>query len=518
MPGPGFARRALALAAATLSLAATPARADWREASTDHFVIYADSSEGWLKGFAERLERFDAAIRWARQVPTYGDERSNRLVIYVVRGDRDAQALCGKGCGSVVGFYLPRAGASVAYTIREEGSSALEIKADSVLFHEYTHHFMASTATLAYPKWYNEGLAEYFSSAVIERDGSVGLGKPAMHRAYGLLNVNPVPIAKIFDPPETNDASFQDRFYGRSWLLTYMISKSPERTAQLTRYIALLNQGRPSLDAAKEAFGDLKLLDRELARFVDKPLSYFRIPADKLKLGAITVRSLTRGEAATMTVRMRSDRGVSREQALALLSDARRLAMPYPADAGAQAVLAEAEYDAGNDAEAEAAVDRALAVAPTHREAVLYKGRVLARRASMANTRDAGAWRAARGWYIKANKNDPDAAEPLMLFYTSHMAAGEPATANAIAGLVRAQELSPQSNELRMLTARELILAGKTREARAMLLPVAFNPHQRSRNNPAARLVERIDAGASAAELRSMLGRAPADEEDGGID
>ena len=73
--------RALAL---PMVLAATPASAEWREASSDHFIVYADASESWMRDYSEHLERFASALQrlqpngWAKGGPI------NRVTIYVV--------------------------------------------------------------------------------------------------------------------------------------------------------------------------------------------------------------------------------------------------------------------------------------------------------------------------------------------------------------------------------------------------------------------------------------------------
>ena len=41
------------------------AQAAWHEARSNHFIIYADMGPGELKQYAERLERFDQAVRYA---------------------------------------------------------------------------------------------------------------------------------------------------------------------------------------------------------------------------------------------------------------------------------------------------------------------------------------------------------------------------------------------------------------------------------------------------------------------
>ncbi len=504
-----LAPRAAALA---LACAATPAAAEWREASTDHFLIYADSSEKWTREFAERLERGAAAMERLQPEVDRSASKSNRVVIYAVSSIDAVQKLCGR-CGSVAGFYIPRVGHSIAYTPRSAASGEWDMSSDIALFHEYGHHYMLSSARVAYPKWYSEGMAEFLSTMRVASDGTVEIGRPAKHRAYNILNAA-MPIEQLIGSTGRSDDLSQDIFYGRSWMLTHMLLFDPSRRGQTEKYLTALNAGTPNLDAARAAFGDLRQLNKDLNAYVGKPIRYVRMPAAIVKSGSVAVRLLTPGEAAMMPIRMKSDRGVSNKEALALVPDARRRIAPFPNDPGAQVSMAEVEYDAGNDVEAEAAADRALAVDPKNVEALLYKGRVRVRRAAKATTPDAAAWKDARSWYVKANRVDPDAAEPLLLYYMSFAEAGDAPTKNAALGLYRALELSPQDPGLRMTAAFQYLNDRDLPRARRTLLPLAYAPHIPADKNFAARLVAMIDAKASVDDiLKSAPKDADADTE-----
>ena len=79
-------RKLLLLALTSLTaLAASPAHAAWQRASSKHFIIYSDENPNDLRWFADRLERFDSAVRNVRAMsdPTIGD--GNRLTVFVVR-------------------------------------------------------------------------------------------------------------------------------------------------------------------------------------------------------------------------------------------------------------------------------------------------------------------------------------------------------------------------------------------------------------------------------------------------
>ncbi len=120
---------------------------------------------------------------------------------------------------------------------------------------------------------------------------------------------------------------------------------------------------------------------------------YFRVPADRLTVGKISVRKLGEGEAASMPIRIRSKRGVDEKTAAEVVVEAREVAAKYPDEPAVQAALAEAEFDAGDDEAAIRAADLALAKAPDNMTALIQKGYALTRQATETKTEEA--WRAA---------------------------------------------------------------------------------------------------------------------------
>lgn len=500
-------RKIFSLIALPLAVFVTPARAEWREASSDHFLIYADAGEEWTRKFADRLERFDAMMRLRSNLKTAPEQRSNRLVVYILDSPEAVAKICGN-CRNVAGFYSPRVGGSVVYTARTRGDGPLSLDAETILFHEYSHHLMLENFAVAYPSWFIEGYAEYNSTFEVERDGSMLVGAPARHRAYSLILGDKLPITELLDRAARMTGEQIGVFYGRAWVLTHLLLTDPARAGQLAKYLKAFAEGKKSIDAATEAFGDLRALDRDISRAIGKPFAYKRFPAAAIKPVTVAMRTLTPGEAATMPVRLRSDRGVDRKAALALLPEAQKRAAPFPADPGAQEVLAEAEFDAGNWAAAEAAADRALAADPKRLQALIYKGRSVMRRTVEAKATDDAAWGEVRRWFIRANKVDPNAAEPLMRFYQIFVARDQKPTANAALGLYRAFELSPQAAELRVLAARQLLFDDKPADARQTLLPLAYDPHGSPGSKLAGLIVAAIDAGIPARTIARLGAKA----------
>jgi tetratricopeptide (TPR) repeat protein len=498
------------LALLSAAILAAPAQAEWREATSDHFIIYSEQSEKSLREFAERLERFDAAMRSLRNLPKVPVAHANKLTVYAVSDIGDVRKLYGKGASNgnfgIAGFYQPRASGSLAFVARSTGDSDTSFDGERVLRHEYAHHFMMHNFPVAYPVWFIEGFAEFNSTARFEKNGTVGIGTPASHRARGLMMGPKLSVESLVsNPTGSRRGDEREAMYGRGWLLTHFLYAEPSRAGQLSAYLKQVNSGTNSLDAAREAFGDLQVLDKELESYLRRPkLAYWPIPAERLPIGKITIRTLSPAEDAMMEVKMRSKRGVNRQQALELLPLVRKAAAPFPNDPAVQATLAEAEYDAGNYAEAEAAADRAIASNPRHVDALIYKGRAKMALASASKSADAAAWKEVRKWLVAANRADPEDPEPLILFYSSFRAQGIKPTANAAIGLEEALRLAPQDQPLRMMAAFQYLADNKPAEARAALAPVAFAPHGGGMAKVASAVIAKIDSGAGKAALDAL--------------
>lgn len=471
------------------------AHAAWLESSSEHFVIYADDSERDITRFSQQLERYHAGMAWLLASTAPVPSPSNRVTIYVVRNYKEVRDLHGGGDKRVGGFYIPRAGGSLAIVPAvDTGNGAITISM-LLLLHEYAHHFLISSSAMPMPRWYTEGSAEFFASAKFEADGSVWLGRPAQHRAGELVYAKDVTAADLLDPAryDWRKQAVRDSFYGKSWLLFHYLTFDTARSGQLTRYVRLLEQGKGQREAAVEAFGDFDVLEKDIDKYLRKNrLIALHLTAEKVPIGAIKVRALSAGEAAIMPVRIRSRRGVSSEEAPALLAEARAVAARYPGDAAVLSALAESEHDAGNDKEAIAAADAALKLDPSQVNAYLQKGLSLFRMAPEADD-TAAAYKAARAPFIALNRIENDHPLPLVYFYRSFVEQGLEPPKLALDGLIRATQLAPFDLGLRMNLGRALLRLGRRDDARTVLAPVAYNPHGGGMSDFARKMIERID-------------------------
>ncbi|MGZ8298394.1 MAG: hypothetical protein ACXWU4_14710, partial [Allosphingosinicella sp.] len=482
-----------------LSLLPEPALAEWREASSKHFLVYSEGSAQSLQEFATKLETFDKAMRVRLGLPDEDLGPANRVTVFVV-DDRQAVQRLGRARGSnVAGFYAGRASGSIAVIPRSHGAGGMnDLSPATILLHEYSHHVMLHNAGVAFPAWFREGFAEFNSTATFEKDGSIGFGAAANHRAWSLIGMNPLPIEILFDPTQRklNALEWEATIYGRGWLLTHYLMFEKSRVGQLSAYVTALNDGKGSLEAARTAFGDLKALDRQLKIYLDRRrIPYYRVRPDLLATGPVALRTLRPGEAAIMELRMRSRLGVTKEEAPRIAREMRKAAAPWPNDSAVQAALAEAEFDSGDLAAAEAAAARAIAADPKNVDALIYRARVAMARAEASKPADPAAWKAVRGLIARANRADPNDPDPLILYYRSFRAQGIAPTPLAVEGLLQAFALAPQDGGLRINAARQLLVDGRAAEARLALAPIAYDPHGGTFGQAVAAIIVKLDQG-----------------------
>lgn len=500
--------------AAFVALAlSVPAQAEWYRASSEHFLIYSEQKPDILKQFAEKLERFDGAVRAVRGMDDLPPSLGNRVTVFMLSDPTEASRLASDKTGFTQGFYRGSASGSVAFVTRTApttvrfssaypsrlGGGEMQIDAgtDTILLHEYSHHLMMQAIATPYPEWLIEGFAEFMSTAKFEHDGSVGLGLPATHRYYGLVTGQSLPLETLlsghYDKITTDE---RESIYGRGWLLAHYLTFEPSRKGQLEAYLAAMAKGTEPLAAARQAFGDLAQLQRNLDDYLHRSkLSYIQIPASALTVKPVSVTQVSAGGSAVLPLLVEVKNGVSKDQAEALAAKVRAVETRYPGDQLVEETTAEAELDSDHPQAAEAAADRALKANPRDTDALVLKGRAIADRADKA----AGPGRhalfdQARQIFISTNRIDTEDPEPLMEFYKMFVREGIPPSPNAIAALHYASDLAPQDTGLRMTSAMQYLIDGKAADCRRALAVVAYDPHGGELAQTARQVLTKVNA------------------------
>lgn len=488
----------IALCAAGLGWSGA-AHAHWREASSPHFVVYANESKSEITRFSRDLEIYHHAMELvtAHNEPT--PSPSNRLTVFVVSTERKVQKLYGDGARYVGGFYMPSAGNSIAIVPRVHVRRGQQDYSMIALLHEYAHHFLISQDNLPLPRWLSEGAAEFFASSEFPGKGGIKIGMPAYQRAGELYYAKDVPVEKLLaaDAYENGATKGFDSFYGKSWLLYHHLTLGDKkRSGQLLKYVRLMAKGEDSLQAGRDAFGDLHQLDKDLDRYLDQRRMFtFAFPPEQFPESHIAVRELSDGEAEIMPELIRTRRGVSPEEAKEVLEEVHKVAAEYPKDPAVLAELSEAECDAGHDDKAIAAADAALALDPKRVRAYEEKGRALFDEAEKTDGDKAAAYQKALAPFIALNRLENDNPLPLIYYFRSFAERGVKPPKQAVLGLTRAAELAPYDLDLRLMLAEYQLDTGDLADARRNLVPIAYDPHATATSAGARTLIQRIDNG-----------------------
>jgi tetratricopeptide (TPR) repeat protein len=474
-------------------------RTSWNEAKSNHVTVYGQMSPAAIQKYTEDLERYDAALR-----EIIGGTTTVPLTVYVVSSMSKVEELA--DASGVAGFY--DANAERAYAVTSQDSvirSDFKFTSKQVLFHEYAHHILLASANETRPRWVSEGMAEFFGTATIGRDGSITVGAPPLVRGFTIAGAGRWSAAELLESDNKKlDALQTDQLYSRGWLMVHYLLLNSERKGQFANFLNLLNSGIKPLEAGKQAFGDLKKLDTETDRYLHRStFPGFTIMPKTTKDGImVTVRNLSIGEAEMMANQIVSTIGPKPEPAKVLVRASRSIAAKYPDNLSVQNTLTKMEYDARNWNEAEAAVDRTLALQPNNVLALVYKGRVLGQRALLS--KDQASWKIARSFLLKANKINPDYALPFVLYYDSFLAAGVKPNESAVNGLLRSIVLVPQYEGLHIRIAVLRMAENDLVGARKIFAGLAANPHADSAKS-AKKILEKFDQNTNIADIMTLI-------------
>lgn len=489
-----------AVGAAAIS---TSASAAWNVAESKHFVIYADEKGADLSVFAAKLERFDQAGRYLMNMDDPPVGPGGKLTVFVLPSTDDIAKLAGNDF--VKGFYRGPASGAVAFVPRRnEGRGPLALTPDTIFFHEYTHHLTFQDLDRPLPQWFVEGFAEFMSTVRFEADGSVGLGAPANHRARSLFDDQRLPLETMLAGDYGRlSQPLHESIYSRGWLLVHYLMFEPSRQGQLNRYGDLLAKGTASLDAARAAFGDLKQLDRDLNAYLNRrKIAYLKLAAARFQPVPIAIRPLSEGASKVIMLRAQLKRGISDQAADKLAAQIRSVEARYAGDELVELTLCEAELAAGHGDTAAAAANRALSANARNTKAMICKGSALAEGAKRLGGADRHeAFVQARSLFSAANKIDTEDPQALAMFFKTYVMEGVRPTPNAIEALHYASDLAPQDAGLRLSSALAYLNERKLKEARATLIPIAYNPHETPLSKRAMEVIREIDSGNTRAAL-----------------
>jgi tetratricopeptide (TPR) repeat protein len=482
------------LAAAVLA-AASPVRAEWLRAESDHFVVYG-RSERSVREYATMLEDFDSLLRRLHGRPE--DEVTPRkLPVYLVSNLGQLKRVLPNAKEGMAGVYLPSVPEVFVVAIRDGAGEMDQNKGDDTVLHEYVHHFMLQYYPSAYPAWLVEGYAEYYMTADLAKSRMV-VGGVNRGRVYSLTQ--PGGWIPMQDVLSKRPGALKERdiyaYYAQAWLLTHYILSDPSRHKLLSPYLDAVRAGEDPVKAWKTVYGDdPEGLRRKLQSYMARPIPAGALPRTGALEASVAVTHLSPGADDLILEGQRLKLGVDKDDQAKVLADIRAAAAKRPKDRFSQLVLAKAETAFGDRKTGEAILNDLLAADPKDEDALLALGE-----SRMVAGRDDPAQRAvdfaqASKLFARAFKVNPDNPETLHGYADARSL--EPMT-EAMADIrVRAVVLAPQVGHLRLDAARALIQVKDVAMAKTVLTPLASNPHGGGEVEAAQAMLKGLDPKAA---------------------
>jgi len=243
------------------------AKDTWTSIQSKNFFLVGNGSEKEIKQVAARLEQFREVfthlfprLKFTTPIPT---------TVVVFKSDSSFKPF--KPIPNVAGYFQP--GQDVNYislTTELEGQDPF-----SVIFHEYVHLLVDNTVGNM-PLWFNEGLAEYYSTFKITDDQKIALGNPIGNHVFLLRENKFLPLRTLFQvdhkSPHYNERNKQSIFYAESWaLMHYLIIGKTGRAEQLGAFLDKIRANVPMEQAFQDAFQmSFEAMEKELRDYVHK--------------------------------------------------------------------------------------------------------------------------------------------------------------------------------------------------------------------------------------------------------
>lgn len=271
---------------------------NWVSVRTKNFLLVGNADEKSIKQVGLKLEQFREVFTYL--FPTLKFNTPVPTTVVVFKSDSAYGPF--KPKPNTAGHFQP--GPDVNY-IALSTEVRGEQDAYSIIFHEYTHLLVENTFENA-PVWFNEGLAEYYSTFSITDDQNVVVGSPVSGHVHLLREKKMLPLRTLFEvdykSPHYNEQNKLSILYAQSWaLMHYLIIGKDGKAAPLGKFMELLASNVPMDQAFQQAFAiPIDEMEKELRNYIKQ--DRYNISkghfAKKLELDTTTITTpLTEAEA-----------------------------------------------------------------------------------------------------------------------------------------------------------------------------------------------------------------------------
>lgn len=277
----------------------------WVRVRSKNFVLVGNAKEKKIRQVAAHLEQFRAGL--GTLLGLSGDPSPIPTIVVVFKDDKAFEPFKPMQGGKVLplaGYFQP--GEDVNY-ISLSPETAHE-SPYAVIFHEFVHQLVHETIPDP-PVWFNEGLAEYYSTFEVGQDGKeVRIGRPIASHIRLLRTSSGFPISALLNSSRqlfsVNDRESRGYSYAQAWVFVHylMLGNKQKRQPQFVEFVrACVDGGEEPDEHFERVFkADYETMEQELQSYVRSqsfPYSIYQLK-DRLEFESeMTAESIPEAEA-----------------------------------------------------------------------------------------------------------------------------------------------------------------------------------------------------------------------------
>jgi tetratricopeptide (TPR) repeat protein len=228
---------------------------NWVEARGRHFTVVSNAGEEQARATALQFEHVRTTL--ARVIGGAQVDVREPVIVLAVDNDRELRQVLPQywernGQRPVAGYWPGPYRHYIALRV-----DAPDRERYRRVLHEYVH--MLTHVNIAdLPAWLDEGLSEFWSTALVEDDG-VEIGRPAQHHLKLLHETQRwIPLHELFamERPPAEDKRKLNLFYAQAWAIVhYLTLGAPSSSLQF-------------IPPGTTALGDLTMLEQKVREYV----------------------------------------------------------------------------------------------------------------------------------------------------------------------------------------------------------------------------------------------------------
>jgi FimV-like protein len=246
------------------------AKENWTSVRTKNFFLVGNASDKEIRRVATRLEQFRDVLGRLLARANLASSTPTTVVVFKSRSAYQPFAP-----PNTDGYFQP--GQDMNYIALSAEQNPADPFPFSVIFHEYVH-FLVKNNLQNVPVWFNEGLAEYYSTLeVMPDDRKVQIGLTIGSHLHALREQKLLPLSTLLavdhDSPYYNEKDKKGVFYAESWALVHylLLGNDGKYYPQFGAFLGLLLANKPVEDAFKQAFQvDFATLEKELKEYIKR--------------------------------------------------------------------------------------------------------------------------------------------------------------------------------------------------------------------------------------------------------